>query len=135
MTTPTAGGLSVLLVDDEPAIRRALERALKRWGHTVQIATDGEGAIEILGHEPVDLVLMDLRMPGMSGQTLFHSIAARWPHLIERVVVMTGDLEAEDHFDWLKVHDLPSLMKPFELKQLEVLVGTLAERWRGQSQA
>ena len=135
MTAPISGGMSVLLVDDEPAIRRALERALQRWGHTVHIATDGEGAIEILNHQTVDLVLMDLRMPGMSGQTLFHSIAARWPHLVERVIVMTGDLEAEDHYQWLKQHDLPILMKPFELKQLEALVGAMAERWRGQSQA
>ncbi len=126
---------AVLVVDDEPAIRRALERALKRWGHTVHLAFNGEGAIDILGDHPVDVVLMDLRMPGMSGQTLFHSIAARWPQLVEQVIVMTGDLEAEDHYDWLKQHDLPILMKPFELKELEVLVGTMAERRRGRSQA
>ena len=131
MTAP----LNVLVVDDEPAIRRALERALKRWGHTAHLATNGEAAIEVLGDQPVDLVVMDLRMPGMSGQTLFHSIAARWPQLVERVIVMTGDLEAEDHFDWLKQHDLPILMKPFELKQLETLLGTMAERHRGRSQA
>jgi DNA-binding NtrC family response regulator len=127
--------LAVLVVDDEPAIRRALERALKRWGHTVHLATNGEAAIEVLSDQPVDLVVMDLRMPGMSGQTLFHSIAARWPQLVERVIVMTGDLEAEDHYDWLKQHDLPILMKPFELKQLETLLGTMAERYRGRSQA
>jgi DNA-binding NtrC family response regulator len=127
--------LAVLVVDDEPAIRRALERALTRWGHTVHMATNGEAAIEVLGDLPVDLVLMDLRMPGMSGQTLFHSIAAQWPQLVERVIVMTGDLEAEDHYDWLKQHDLPILMKPFELKQLETLLDTMAERRRGRSQA
>jgi len=119
--------LSVLVVDDEPAIRRALERALKRWGHTVHLATSGEAACETLGGYPVDLVLMDLRMPGMSGQTLFHSIAARWPHLLGRVIVMTGDPEAEDHHDWLRHHDLPMLMKPFELAQLEGLLRAVAE--------
>jgi len=123
MTEP----LAVLVVDDEPAIRRALERALKRWGHTVHLATSGEGAIEILGSSPVDLVLMDLRMPGMSGQTLFHSIVARWPHLVSRVIVMTGDPEAEDHHDWLRYHDLPMLMKPFELVQLQQLLLAVAE--------
>ncbi len=123
MTEP----LAVLVVDDEPAIRRALERALKRWGHTVHLATSGEAACEILGMSPVDLVIMDLRMPGMSGQTLFHSIVARWPHLVSRVIVMTGDPEAEDHHDWLRHHDLPMLMKPFELVQLEQLLLAVAE--------
>ncbi len=122
MTTP----LAILVVDDEPAIRRALERALKRWGHTVHLATSGEAACETLGGYPVDLVLMDLRMPGMSGQTLFHSIVARWPHLVNRVIVMTGDPEAEDHYDWLQHHDLPMLMKPFELAQLERLLRAVA---------
>lgn len=118
--------LSVLVVDDEPAIRRALERALLRWGHTVHTATSGEAACETLGSSSVDLVLMDLRMPGMSGQTLFHSIAARWPHLVHRVIVMTGDPEAEDHHDWLRHHDMPVLMKPFELAQLESMVSAVA---------
>lgn len=123
MTEP----LTVLVVDDEPAIRRALERALKRWGHTVHLATSGEAACEVLGGASVDLVLMDLRMPGMSGQTLFHSIAARWPHLLSRIIVMTGDPEAEDHHDWLRHHNLPMLMKPFELAQLELLLRAVVE--------
>ncbi len=126
--------LSVLVVDDEPAIRRALERALTRWGHTVHLATSGEAACEALASSSVDLVLMDLRMPGMSGQTLFHSIVARWPHLVARVIVMTGDPEAEDHYDWLHHNDLPVLMKPFELAQLEALVSSVAAEERRRSQ-
>ncbi len=126
--------LTILVVDDEPAIRRALERALTRWGYTVHLATSGEAACETLDGYPVDLVLMDLRMPGMSGQTLFHSIVARWPHLVTRVIVMTGDPEAEDHYDWLHQHDLPVLMKPFELGQLEELVSSVAAEERRRSQ-
>ncbi len=118
--------LAILVVDDEPAIRRAIQKALARWGYTVHTATTGEGACEVLATTPVDLVLMDLRMPGMSGQTLFHSIVARWPHLTRRVIVMTGDPEAEDHNDWLAQHDLPVLMKPFELVQLESLLRAVA---------
>lgn len=125
--------LSVLIVDDEPAIRRALEKALTRWGHQVLTATSGEAACETLAASSVDLVIMDLRMPGMSGQTLFHSIAARWPQLVNSVIVMTGDPEAEDHNEWLKLHDLPVLMKPFELAQLESLVRTMAPEERRRS--
>jgi CheY-like chemotaxis protein len=122
--------LAILVVDDEPAVRRALERALIRLGHAVQTATSGEAACETLATAAVDLVLMDLRMPGMSGQTLFHSIVARWPHLVTRVIVMTGDPEAQDHHDWLRHNDLPVLTKPFELAQLEQLVSAMATEQR-----
>jgi CheY-like chemotaxis protein len=126
--------LTVLVVDDESAVRRALERVLTRLGHTVQLATSGESACETLATSTVDLVLMDLRMPGMSGQTLFHSIVARWPHLVNRVIVMTGDPEAQDHHDWLRHNDLPVLTKPFELAQLESLVSAVATEERRRSQ-
>jgi CheY-like chemotaxis protein len=126
--------LAILVVDDEPAVRRALERVLTRLGHVVQVATSGEAACEALATSHVDLVLMDLRMPGMSGQTLFHSIVARWPHLVTRVIVMTGDPEAQDHHDWLRHNDLPVLTKPFELAQLEQLVSAMATEERRQSQ-
>lgn len=126
--------LSILLVDDEPAIRRALEKALTRMGHRALLAASGEEACELLAAFPVDVVVMDLRMPSMSGQTLYHSIASRWPHLATHVVVMTGDPQAEDHNEWLELHDLPVLMKPFELAQLEALLRaiTAGERWRNQ---
>lgn len=125
---------SILLVDDEPGIRRALEKALTRMGHRVLLAGSGEEALELLEAFPVDIVLMDLRMPSMSGQTLYHSIVSRWPLLASHVVVMTGDPEAEDHNEWLELHDLPVLMKPFELSQLEALLRaiTAGERWRSQ---
>jgi CheY-like chemotaxis protein len=126
--------LAILVVDDEPAVRRALERVLTRLGHAVQVATSGEAACETLATSAVDLVLMDLRMPGMSGQTLYHSIVARWPHLVTRVIVMTGDPEAQDHHDWLRHNDLPVLTKPFELAQLEQLVGAMATEERRRSQ-
>ena len=126
--------LAILVVDDEAAVRRALERVLTRLGHTIQVATSGEGACEALATSPVDLVLMDLRMPGMSGQTLYHSIVARWPHLVNRVIVMTGDPEAEDHHDWLRHNDLPVLTKPFELAQLEGLLASVATEERRRSQ-
>lgn len=126
--------LSILLVDDEPAIRRALEKALTRMGHRALLAASGEEACELLQAFPVDVVIMDLRMPSMSGQTLYHSIVSRWPDLTSRVVVMTGDPEAEDHNEWLELHNLPVLMKPFELAQLEALLRaiTAGERWRSQ---
>jgi DNA-binding response OmpR family regulator len=131
MTRPA----TVLIVDDEPAIRRAMDRALTRLGYAVQQAGSGEAALDVLSAQAVDVILLDLRMPGMSGQTLFHSIVARWPHLVSRVIIMTGDIEAEDHHEWLRIHQLPILHKPFELAELETVVKQVASRAEGLSHA
>ncbi len=117
--------LTFLVVDDELGIRRVLSRALTRFGHTVLLATTGEEACQVLATSEVDLILMDLRMPSMSGQTLFHSIASQWPELAGRVVIMSGDPEADDHENWLSLHDLPVLTKPFDISQLLDLITRL----------
>lgn len=114
-----------LVVDDEPGIRRVLSRALTRLGHTVLLATTGEEACDVLDTSRVDVVMMDLRMPSMSGQTLYHAIASRWPELVGRVVIMSGDLEADDHESWLSLHDLPLLPKPFDIAELVDLITRL----------
>lgn len=114
--------LRILVVDDDASVRKVLQRALKLGGHTPFLAATGEAACELLASHDVDLILMDLRMPSMSGQTLYHVIASQWPHLASRVVVMSGDPDAEDHGDWLTLHRLPVIPKPFELASLLSLI-------------
>lgn len=124
---------TILLVDDEPGIRHALSRALMRSGYAVLPAATGEEACELLAAHDVDLILLDLRMPGMSGQTLFHIVASRWPHLVPRIVIMSGDPAAEEHGDWLSIHSLPVLSKPFELSSLLDLVQRLTAHKRREA--
>lgn len=120
---------SILVVDDEPAIRRTLERALARVGHTVYTAASGEDACELLqAGIAVDLAFMDLRMPGMSGRTLFQVILAQWPDLARRLAVMSGDPDADDHASWLALHDLPILAKPCTLADVYAMVELLGRR-------
>lgn len=122
---------TILIVDDEPGLRRVLSRALSRAGYRPLVATSGEEATELLKlHGTVDLILMDLRMPGMTGQTLFHVIASGWPALASRIVVMSGDPESEEHKEWLDLHDLPVVWKPFELPDIIRLVERLMARRR-----
>lgn len=126
----------VLIVDDEPAVRRALEKALSRAGHTVLLAPSGEQACELLAVQQVDAILMDLRMPSMSGQTLFHVILSQWPWLASRIAVMSGDPDAEDQQEWLAIYRLPVLGKPFELARVFDMVEHLcgeAERRQANS--
>lgn len=116
----------VLIVDDEPAVCRALQKALTRAGHTVLVAPSGEQACELLAVHEVDAILMDLRMPSMSGQTLFHVILSQWPWLASRIAVMSGDPDAEDEQEWLAIYRLPVLPKPFELANVYDMVELLS---------
>jgi two-component system response regulator MprA len=123
----------VLVVDDEPAVRRALEKGLLRAGHQVSTAPSGEQACEVLEGQSVDAIFMDLRMPGMSGRTLYHVILSQWPHLASRVAIMSGDPEGEDHYEWLQLYRLPVIAKPFELARVFEMIEFLCADERRQA--
>ena len=61
------GTLNILVVDDEPNMRRVLQILLERLGHTVVLADDGAAALERLAADSVDLIISDLRMPRLDG--------------------------------------------------------------------
>lgn len=109
----------VLVIDDEPAVRHALERALRYFGYEVVSAAGGDSAYEILQHDRFDAVLLDIRMPLMSGDTLFLAIVRRWPALKEQIILMSGDPEnaAEGWSSELRAR--PFLAKPFTLDTLQ----------------
>ncbi|UCG85851.1 MAG: response regulator [Gemmatimonadota bacterium] len=113
---------SILVVDNYRNVREVLGQALRRWGHEVRLASSGEEACEILQHTSVDTILMDLRMPAMSGQMLYHVMISQWPELRYRVIVMTADPEAPDHEPWLRLYRLPVLSKPFTLDEVSALI-------------
>jgi CheY-like chemotaxis protein len=121
-------GFRVLVVDDTASVRQTLERALERRGHVVESAASGEEALALLKRTTVDVLLLDLRMPRMSGRTLFQRILAERPELVGRIAVISGDPEAEDHAAWLRMHDLPVLPKPFSLEAAFDLVERLGTR-------
>ena len=118
----------VLIVDDEPALRRTLERAIRALGYDVVSAADAHLAYDLLHELEVDLVLLDLHLPQMSGDTFFVALTRRWPRLASRIVLMTGDIYAEkDHWP-TELLSCPLLTKPFTLEMLRVTISqALAE--------
>ena len=109
---------TILIVDDEPGLRRVLGRAFALQGYHALMASSGEEAAEVLRNQEVDAILMDLRMPGMSGRTLYHLVASNWPHLAEKIIAMSGDAEGDDNKAWLDANEVPVLSKPFELQDV-----------------
>jgi DNA-binding NtrC family response regulator len=108
----------VLVVDDEPGLRRTLERALRGHHYEVVSVADPNSAYQILAESVFDLVLLDLRLPQMAGDTFFLAIVRRWPRLLGRVVLMSGDA-LEPQPDWPReLAACRILHKPFRLETL-----------------
>ena len=82
------GLLSVLVVDDQPEVLDTVAEMVSALGHRVETASGGDEALTLLARQPVDLILTDLGMPGMSGRELAHRALQACPGL--RVVLMTG---------------------------------------------
>jgi two-component system response regulator MprA len=117
----------VLVIDDEPAVRNALERALRYFGYDVVSAAGGDSAYEILQHDRFDAVLLDIRMPLMSGDTLFLAIIRRWPELRDRTILMSGDPESAAEGWSAELRSRPFLAKPFTLESLQQSVRAVLE--------
>src|SRR6058998_3159691 len=85
-------GLRVLIVDDEEAVRRPMARFLGRRGAQVDEAPDGAEALARLGAQQPDVILVDLRMPRMSGVELYEQLEETRPELAARVLFLSGDI-------------------------------------------
>jgi DNA-binding response OmpR family regulator len=112
----------VLIVDDEPALRRALDRALRGVGCEVVTAGDAHLAYQVLDETDVDLVLLDLHLPQMSGDTFFLALTRRWPRLADRIILMTGDSFPETEHWPAELLRCPLLLKPFTLDMLRITI-------------
>ncbi len=110
---------TVLVVDDEELYRRALERVLTRAGHHVLTARDANEALASVSTEPVELVLADVRMPGLSGLELVRQIHDFAPDL--PCIVITGYGGADQSLEALRAGAFWYLEKPFEQARLDVI--------------
>jgi len=122
----------VLLVDDEPAICKALALALSRAGFRVSTALSGETAMSIVRGEHVDVLVVDLRIPDMRGDALFELASAIQPHLRARTLFTTGDI-TERAQELIEACRCPLLRKPFDLKDLIDWVRGVQPLQKGQS--
>jgi DNA-binding NtrC family response regulator len=112
----------VLIIDDEPALRRTLERALQNVGFEPVAVGDAALAYAMLDGESFDLVLLDIHLPQISGDALFLAMIRRWPRLSRRIVLMTGDPSAI-RADWpVELAACSVLSKPFTLETLRAVV-------------
>ena len=112
-------GLRVLIVDDEEAVRRPMARFLGRRGAQVDEAPDGAEALARLGAQQPDVILVDLRMPRMSGVELYEQLEETRPELAARVLFLSGDISQLSEPGNTPVARERVLVKPLELGELE----------------
>jgi two-component system response regulator MprA len=116
----------VLVVDDEPAVRRALERALRLDSYEVAMAADGEEALDALAKGPLDAVILDLAMPRLDGL----EVARRMRQAGDRtpILMLTARDAIEDRVKGLDVGADDYLVKPFALRELQARLRALLRR-------
>jgi signal transduction histidine kinase/BarA-like signal transduction histidine kinase len=111
-------GASILVVEDEAKLADAVVDALRDAGYVVEHASDGEQALAIVGRQPFDLVVCDLKMPRVDGPTFYRKLSAAAPSLVRRVIFVTGDVAGTDAETFLEESGCKWLAKPFRLGDL-----------------
>ena len=118
---------SILIVDDDAAMRDALGEAARDLGHDTHLAASGTEAIALLDAQAIDAMLLDLRMPGMDGIDVLRRVRAR-PHPLP-VTVLTAHATAANTIEAMRLGAFDHLTKPIGREELSrVLVGMLAAR-------
>jgi len=108
--------IHILLVDDEDDFRATLAKRLSRRGFDVLDASRGEEALQLLGEQPVDVVVLDVKMPGMDGIETLRHIKERYPD--REVIMLTGHATAGDGVEGIKSGAFDYLSKPIEIEHL-----------------
>ena len=120
----------MLLIDDEAGLRRAVVNFLKRRGMHIVAVEDGGDALRVLRRERFDVIVSDVRMPGMSGGEFLERLRREYPAMVNRLIFTTGDTFAADTSTLLRDAGVPSLVKPYDFSKLETVLREVAESAR-----
>src|SRR5215510_4940008 len=111
---------TVLIVEDEPKLRRLLEISLGEDGHSVRTVGDAESALKGLAREPADLIVTDLKLPGMNGLEFLH--AAKRMNSATPLIVMTAYGSVETAVEAMKAGASDYLLKPFTMAEMKLVI-------------
>jgi DNA-binding NtrC family response regulator len=122
MKTPA----SILLVDDDPAFRHVMSGELRRLGFEVATAGSGEDATALLARQERDIVLLDLRLPGMDGLETLGAIRARHP--ATEVIMLTGHGSIDNAIESVRLGAFDYITKPCPLDEIQIRVQRALEQ-------
>lgn len=111
-------GARVLVVEDEPTVAKLIADVLEDEGMRVTVLLDGHEALQCANRESYDLVICDMKMPGLDGQHFYKSLERDGNPLRRRFLFVTGDIIGTQTREFLERHQLPHVAKPFRVEEL-----------------
>jgi len=120
--------ITILIVDDEQSIREGSARILSRMGCNILKAANGEEGLDILTREIVEILLLDLKMPGIDGMEVLRRVKEKYPHIL--VIIMTGFATVETAIEAMKQGAYDFIPKPFEPDHIRLVVNRAREKLR-----
>ena len=128
----TTQAIHVLLVDDEADFSTTLAKRLNKRGLLVQTVAGGEQALAVMDSSPVDVVVLDIRMPGMDGLETLEHMKSRFP-LVE-IILLTGHASLEAAANGMEHGAFDYLIKPIEIDALHYMIEDAFEQKKLQDQ-
>jgi len=119
---------TLLIADDDPVALELLAEVLTREGYAVRSAADGEECLRVAEAEPVDLAIVDLRMPGLDGLQVIQRLAAIQPGV--PVLVLTAFVTIDTAIEAIRAGAYDYLSKPFRMEEIKVVVRRALEARR-----
>jgi len=116
--TLEAGSRRILIVDDEVSILDSLGRLLVKHGYRVDTVDNCRSALDMILGEKYDCILLDIKLPGMSGIELYKEIKKSDASLVRKIAFITGNIMEQETRRFLQENRVAYFVKPFEMKQL-----------------
>jgi DNA-binding response OmpR family regulator len=116
----------ILVVDDEKNVRLMLKQALNDEHYSIRTAVNGEDALDQMAEKPADVVLLDMKLPGMEGMQVLREIRSNYPRA--QVIMITAYGSVDTAVEAMKLGAIDFLRKPFATNQIRELVKEVLDR-------
>jgi CheY-like chemotaxis protein len=113
------------VIDDDEDLRALVVRIVERAGYSVDAVVGGEAGLARLAQRTYDVIVCDVRMPGMDGVTFYREVERRDPVMARRIVFMTLHSRSEEYRDFLRGVRAPVINKPFTLDEFCAMVARM----------
>jgi CheY-like chemotaxis protein len=118
-------GPRVLVIDDDDDLRELVIRVVKKAGYQVDSVGDGQAGLDRLAERTYDVILSDVRMPGMDGIAFYEEVRRRNPAQADRIILVTAHVQLDQYKEFMLTVRAPILQKPFTLGEFHAALARM----------